>query len=489
MRRWHDHWRAAGLTILALGMLGLRVPAARAQQQQPDQPPPNQQQPPPGQSGAPIPAYHSPLITGDEGDAEDNTQGPTPDTRPLAGTQNIALGGLETKRSYWQPRIDVSAEGDSNAGQNTANTSWTTWTSFAGGVDAQRVSGSSELTLGYTGGFTYSSDRTVPNGVVQELNVTDKFMFRRATVTFLDQFSYLPEQGFGFGGLGGVPLPGGTSTGLGPGIAPGQTILAGEGQNLANSYVTQVDLSLTPRSSLTLAGGDSVLHYFDSALLNTMDVIGRVGYNYQLSSKNTIAVLYNFQGIRYSGFNQSIDDHTAQVAFGRRVTGRLAFQIGAGPEVAVFHTPISSTATSSTQIYWSLNTMLQYQLQRNQFGFNYNHGVNAGAGVLAGAIADTASGSAARRMSRTFTSGITAGYARNKGLTTGKIPSNQSFSYWFTGATLSHPLGRTLGVTLSYQLQYQDSSASFCIGPTCGTSLMRHVISLGLGWHERPLLF
>lgn len=483
MRRLQDNWRAAGVTILALGLLGLSVPAARAQQQQPDQ------QQPPDQSKAPIPAYRSPLLAPDDDQTEENTQGPPPDTRPLAGAQNLAFSGLETKRSYWQPRIDVSASGDSNPGQNTGNSNWTTWTTFAGGADLQEIRGRSELVLGYTGGFTYSNDRNRPNGVVQKLDFVDTIMYRRATITLLDRFSYLPEQGFGFGRLGGVPLPGGVTTGLGAGIAPGQTILAGQGQNLANSFVTQVDAALTSRSSLTFAGGYSVLHYFRSNLLNTTAAIGRVGYNYQLSTKNTVAVIYNFQGIQYSGFNQSIEDHMAQVAFGRRVTGRLAFQIAAGPEVAVFHTPISSTATSSTQIYWSLNTALQYQLRRNSFGFNYTHGVNAGAGVLAGSIADTASGSVGRKMSRTFNSGITGGYSRNEGLTTGKIPSNQRYSYWFTGATLSHPIGRSLGVTLAYQMQYQNSNALFCIGPTCGTSLVRHTISLGLGWHERPLLF
>ena len=345
MRRLHDHWRVTGLAILTLGVLGLQVPAVRAQQQ--SQPDPQQSQ---GQSGAPIPAYHTPLLSADNSDAEDNAQGPSPDTRPLAGVQNIALGGLETKRSYWQPRVELSATGDSNAGQNTGSTNdWATWTSFAGGVDVQQISGGSELTLGYTGGFMYSNVSTRPNGVVQQLNFTDKFAFRRATVMLLDQFNYLPEQNFGFGGLGGVPLPGGVTTGLGPGVAPGQTILAGRGQNITNTYATELDLSVTARSSLTFSGGYSNLYYFDNNLVDTMTVMGRVGYNYQLSRRNTIAVLYNVQAIRYKGFPQSVDDHRAQVAYGRRVTGRLAFQIAAGPEVAMFHTPISSTATSTTQ--------------------------------------------------------------------------------------------------------------------------------------------
>lgn len=483
MRMWHDNWRAAGLTMLALGILGLSAPGTRAQQQ------PRDQQPSSGQSGAPIPAYHAPLLSGDNSEAEDNAQEP-PDTRQLAGVQTLGLRGLDRSRSYWQPRIDLSATGDSNAGQSTGSTSnWATWTSFAGGMDVQQISGGSELTLGYTGGFTYSTDGSHPTGIVQQLNFSDKFVFRRATVTLLDQFGYLPEQNFGFGGLGGVALPGGMTTGLGSGVSPGQTILAGRGQNITNTYVTELDLSVTPRSSLTFAGGYSTLYYFDSNLVDTMNVMGRVGYNYELSRRNTLAVLYNVQAIRYKGFPQSVDDHRAQVAYGRRVTGRLAFQIAGGPEVAMFHTPISSTATSTTNVYWSLNTALQYELRRNHFAVDYSHGVSGGAGVLAGAINDTASGSVTHLMSRTFSSGITGGYARNNGLTTGKITSNQNYNYWFTGATLSHPVGRTLGLTLSYQMQYQDSNAPFCIGPTCSTSMIRHTISFGLGWHERPLLF
>jgi hypothetical protein len=68
-------------------------------------------------------------------------------------------------------------------------------------------------------------------------------------------------------------------------------------------------------------------------------------------------------------------------------------------------------------------------------------------------------------------------------------PLSQAYDYWFVGANLSHPVGRALGLTLSYQMQYQDSNTSFCIGPTCGTSVIRHLISVGVGWHERPLLF
>jgi hypothetical protein len=485
MRMLHYNWCLTGLSVLALGVLALGVPAASAQEQQQDQ-----QQPPQDQSAAPIPAYHSPFASGaDNGNAEDNPQGRPADTHALAGAQNLSLGGFETNRSFWQPRFDLSATGDSNAGQNTTNGGWNTWTSFSGGVDVQQVSAGSEMTLGYTGGVMYSNEGAMSNGFVQIFDFADRFFFHRATVTLIDHLSYLPEQAFGFGGLGGVPLQGGGATGLGTEFAPGQSILAGRGQSLTNSSVSELDMYLTPRSSLTLAGGYSVLHYFGSNQLNSVDVIGRVGYNYQLSSKNTIAVLYNFSAIRYNGINQSIDDHTAHVSYGRRITGRLAFQIAGGPEVTMYRMPISGTATNSTQVYWSLNTALQYELRRSDFRFGYSHGVTAGSGVLAGAVTDTVNGAATRKMSRTFTSGIAGGYSRNTGLAIGTISSSQSYNYWFAGATLSHPWGRTLGLTLSYQMQYQNSNIPFCVGLTCGSSVLRHLISVGVGWHERPLPF
>lgn len=473
--------------IIALSTLGLAAPAAMGQQQQ------EQTQ---DQSAAPIPAYRSPLASA-ANDSAINPQGPTPDTRPLAGAQYLSLGGLGTTRSYWQPHLDVFATADTNPSQNTTTQSnWTTWTSFSGGVDIHQIAGASEMTVGYTGGAMYSNEGTISNGVVQSLNFAEKVSFRRSSISFFDQLNYLPEQAFGFGGLTGASLPGGISGVLGPGFVPGQSILAGRGKSIANSSVAEVDVHLTPRSSLTFTGGYSLLRYFDSDLLDYGDVIAQGGYNYQISERNTIAVLYNYSGVRYSHFTQSIDAHTAQISFGRRVTGRLSFQVAAGPQVIFFQTPISSGsgtsaggATNSTQIDWSLNTAIQYQMQRIGLGLSYNHGVSGGSGVLAGAIGDTVSGSITRQMSHTFTSGITAGYARNYGLTVGTTPASQTYNYWFAGANLSHPFGRSLGLTLSYQMQYQDSNATFCVGPTCGVKLMRHLISIGLGWHDRPRLF
>jgi hypothetical protein len=445
----------------------------------------------------PIPAYRSPLASeaGNE-DSDEEAQPLTPDTRPLSGVQNLGLGRPENDHSYWQPHIDVSGSVDSNPQEGPNASNWGTWVSFSGGADVHRTSGDSDLTLSYLGGGLIASGSNASDGVVQQLGVVDRFTLRRWTISFADQMSYLPGSDFGYGGLGATGLPGG-SVGLGTTFGlPGQTALTGLGQSIANAFSTEADVELTPRTSFTFVGGYSLLHFSESGLLDSSDASFRGGYNYLLTRSDTIAAIYTYSGLRYSNFGQSIDAHTIQGSYGRRVTGRLAFQVAAGPQIAVFRIPIPSgsgnvtPANASTQLYWSLNMNLNYQLQRTALNLSYSHGVSGGAGLLGGSVADTVYGSAIRQMSRTFSSGVTAGYARNNGLAIGSMtPANQTYDYWFAGATFSHPIGRTLGVTFSYQMQYQNSSGSFCIGPTCGTSVIRHLISFGLGWHEKPLLF
>lgn len=471
------------------------APAARCQQ--PDS---SGAQNPKNGAEQPIPAYHSPFASASNGQDEENaSQTLQPDTRPLSGAQYISFGKLTNKRSYWQPRFDLSGSADSNPQEGASTTNWGAWTSFLAGVDIHHTSGTSNMTLSYTGGGMFSSENSVSNGTVQELSVVDEISFRRSVLSLIDQLNYLPQASLGFGGVGGLPLVGGGLTGLGPGFTDGGSILTGQGQNLANSTVVQLQTFLTPRSSITMSGGYSLLHYFGNNLVDSGDITFQGGYNYQLTRHDTMAVVYGFSDFRYNSLNQSIYTHTVQGSYGRRVTGRLAFQFGAGPEVAIFNQGAGASGgtgggtgasnTSSTHVYWSMNTALNYQQQRTAVGLNYSHGVGAGSGVLAGSVTDIVTGSLTRQMSRNFSSGLNAGYSRNSSLpiVTGGS-GGQNYDYWFAGASLAKPLSETMAFTLSYQMQYQTSSGARCTGTYCG-NVIRHLITVGLSWHQRPLLF
>jgi hypothetical protein len=83
---------------------------------------------------------------------------------------------------------------------------------------------------------------------------------------------------------------------------------------------------------------------------------------------------------------------------------------------------------------------------------------------------------------------VNFGFSRNSGLVESGVTAT-SYNYWFAGANVNHRLGRTMNVNLSYQAQIQDSNSSFCIGSNCGTEIVIHTITVGLGWQARPMRF
>jgi hypothetical protein len=494
---------------LATGILALSISTAHAQQQGQQnqqgqqgqsQSSPSGQAPSssPSEATGPIPAYHSPLASGADQNNPDQGQAVQPDDTPLTGATHLTLGAPEVSRSYWQPKASVLETADSDA--LGTGTGWVSYTSLLGGVDVHKISGHSNFTLGYLGGGTISNDSTLGDSVIQEVSLAEKITEGRFVLSFLDGMDYLPEASFGYGGTGGasgISLPVGGVTSLQPGLYTDETIATTRGQRIDNTSIVELDTKLSRRSSITLLGGYSLLHYFDISLLDVNDVIAQAGYNRTLSKSDTIAVLYRFNEYSYSGLSQRIDDNVAQVSYGKRLTGRLAFQVAAGPEYTMFNLPVQTgtgtptlTSASTSYLTWSLNASLTYQVRRGSLGLSYSHGLGGGSGVLTGAEADMVTGSASHQITRTVNGSLSGGYARNRGFSIGSTAGpNQVYDDWNAGAGLTRLFGRTLSMFLSYQLQYQDSNTTFCAGATCGTNYWRHLISVGLNWQSRPMLF
>jgi hypothetical protein len=479
--------KSMGAVIL---VMVVSVPVARSQQQSI------------GQATPSAPAFYSPpspaASNGNADDPNANPQELAPDKRALAGAQAFSLGVPALRHSFWQPFFNLMLTLDTNPLATNHSNGLTTWTSLFGGVDLRRMSGRSDVTLNYLAFGTTANNGNASNSLSHELELVEKLSLRRTAISFFDQFSYLPEAAFGADAPGGPNLPGAQGLSLQPALTPNQSILTIRGQRISNSFLTEVDTFLTPRSSLTFVGSYSLLRFLDNGFLNFSDTAFQAGYNHQFTRKDTIALLYRFTAFRYNNFDQSIDGHIVQVAYGRRVMGRLAFQIAAGPEVGFFRTPTSpgtgtsggstSTIRSSTQAYWILDTSMTYQRQRTNFGLAYDHSLSGGAGVLAGAVNSQVSGSINSQLSRTLNGGLVLGYARNQGLNVAApTPSNQSYNYWFSGVNFSHPLGRWTNLFWSYRVQFQDSNTGFCVGTTCGKSFARHTFSIGFGWRPRPI--
>jgi hypothetical protein len=491
--------------LTASCLIALCPPVVRAQSQQQGQ----GQNQSPDQSSQPIPAYHSPLASAAD-NGQDDTSGAqqlVPDTRPLTGVEDLSIGIPATQHSYWQPRVDFFSTLDTNPLNGSGNNSLTSFTTISAGIDLHRISGNSALTLDYTGGGSISNDGSSTNGVVQALSLSERLAYRRYAISFFDQLLYAPQTALGASSIPGTSgLPGGGAGGFGNGYTPGQSILTTRGQRLTNSTDGEVDAFLNARSSLTFVGGYSILDSFDDSQLNYGNVIFSAGYNYQMSRANTVGFSYQYSAFNYSNFDQSIKNNIISVSYGRRITGKLAFQVSGGPDIAFVHMPIpTSTGTSggagggtlgsstaTTQVYASFNTSLRYQGRLVGFAATYNHGVGGGSGVLAGSITDNTSGTVSRQLSRTLNGSWNLGYSRNRGLeVAGTATASQLFNYWYTGVSLSHPWGRSMNLSFGYQLQYQNQSANTpgCTGAACGTSETRNQITFALGWHRQPIPF
>jgi hypothetical protein len=472
--------------LIVLCVAALTVPAVRAQQQ------PTDQSAPPAQAGQPNAAPNP-----EEEPTDINGQRLTPDNRALAGVQTVSLGVPALEHSYWQPSLYVTAAGDSNPLLTPSTTDWTTWTTVLGALAVRANSNRSQFTMDYVGGGSISNDASVQNAIVQEMQIGERIMGKRTTLLLLDQADYIPETSFGYGGLNALTLPGGGALGLQPSLVPSETILSERGQRLLNSSLVEFDGLLTPRVTFTVAGGYAILHDFNNDILNFNNAIGQAGLSYQMSRQDSIAVLYRYDDYRFPNAAATLQGHIAEFTYARRITGRLAFQIGAGPEYAIFHIPATTGTgttgtgtTSTTSIYWVGDAALTYDMRRTSLVLRYDHGVAGGSGVLSGSIADTVAGEISSQLSRTWHGDLTVGYARNQPLSI--VPAatptaNPTFDYYFGSAGLSHPWGRNVTVSLGYLSQYQNTNTTYCVGTICGTTILRQQVSFGLNLHTRPI--
>jgi hypothetical protein len=428
---------------------------------------------------------------GDDQEAVPDPGALNPDTTPLTGALVPGVGSPEMRHSYWVPGIQYGNFVRSSGVTQPVGSDWNTTSFVAGNLSLLENWSDSRLILNYSGGGTFSTDKTQGNDYFHQLDVVQQFNWRGWQLVFVDDFGYLPEAQFGFGAASSLAAPGIggllgiSSPGLQTNYQPSQSIFAAVGSRYSNSITTQVAYLVSPRGSITLAGSYGILRFVQSGNINSNDSIFSAGYNYALSKNDTIGVQYRFSAYRYLGDPQAIQDHTAQFAYGRKLTGRLALQLFAGPELTAFrvHGP---GLTDRTSVSGGAN--LNYALSRANLSASYNHGVSGGSGVFAGSTADQLQGGINRQLSRVWAGNISFGYARNSALQISNVASaSPTFNSWFAGGGLQRPLGRTANMTVGYTAYLQDATGASCSTGTC-SSYLQHQVSVSFQWHARPMV-
>ena len=449
-----------------------------------------------GSSALEVPPVVTPIYTGNSHATDGALETSTTNDRPLAGAQDLSPDASESRRSYWRPFFNVTSVLDTNPLGVGNTVTIAPWGSFYGGADLHWSSHSSDLSFNYLGGGVLSQYST-EDGPIQQLSLGEKLSWRHAAISLFDQFGYLPQAVSEFYVPMGADLSANREASLQPAFLPNQSIVSTLGQELTNSLLGELDVPFGQRSSLTLLGSYSVVRFFKSNFLDLNDTTVQAGFNRHVTRNNTVALLYRLTAFRFSDVYQPMDGHVFQLAFGRQVTGHMAFQVAAGPELAFFRTVASQTPSvtsqqtvvHSKQLYWSLDSSMTYDIGRRVLKLSYGHSLTDGAGFLTGAVTDQGSAAIDTPFSRTLAAELIGGYARNQGLmqTTQQL-TNEIYRDWFGGLTINHALSRKLSIFFSYQVQRQATNF-VCVSVACGSEFTRQLVSVGLTGHAqaRPI--
>jgi hypothetical protein len=474
MRNWNKILQA-GLVLTAMSALATQQ--GRAQQD----------------SGNPKPAARQEVPLPGPFDQDSNTQPDAvmPDTRPLTGAQEFSVGTEPARHSYWAPGFRFANFWQSNPVGGTGN-DWVSSSYLVGTLSVRKNWIHSSLAVNYSGGGTISTAPAAADlsGGYQQLGLVHEFDWNRWKLSILDQFSYTTSSTFGFGGATNIDLPGIGGTlgsdlpGLQNNYVPNQSVFGSIGTRYSNGGVVQTEYLISKRSSIVLSGSYGILRFTQSGNIDVNNAIFSGGYNYQISAKDHIGVVYHYSNYRYLGDPQAFSDHSAQFAYGRKLTGRLGLQLYGGPEITVFRIPLGN---ESHRIGGAGGVGIAYAFSKGDMGVSYSHGLTGGSGLLIGSSSDQIQIQAGRQLARRYRVQTGFGFARNKSLESGNslIPGQTYDTYYFN-AGINRALGRTTNFNVGYTFQRQNADLQFCPTIACGSTYTQHQVSVGFDWHTRP---
>jgi hypothetical protein len=432
------------------------------------------------------------VTPGDSADAAN--QQTIPDTHTLAGAQELTLGTSASAHNFILPSFSVMTQMGTNpfaSGAGATTHPATLSTSYLSArLGLNRISERSEFLLDYLVGGSFSNDSSQGDSLLQNLEASETVHSGRWSILFGDQFSYLSDSIFGYGGVGGLQDFGvslGNGVGSSPGISssfvPNQSIYIDGLPRINNTGLGQMNYALSHRSSLTFVGAYGIQNFRKSPLQDSNVATFQGGYDYLLSRQNSVSFFYRFDNFAFSNLPQGTQVHSVQAAFARRITGRLAWSFGGGPSIQIFQNPLTGPGTIAIPTAF---TDLKYQLTYTRFTMSYTHGITNGSGISPGALTDTFSGKATRTLGKNWAISLQAGFSRNDPLQQTLLRVGSPPEAWFTTSRISRRFVGYGEFFLQYIASGQSSLYPFCTLPACSINTLTSTGSVGYTWGLRP---
>jgi hypothetical protein len=456
---------------------------------------------------------------------------PISENPPLSSLDLPSLEPSAAPVSYVQPGATVSESAESNAGSVLGGSGVTSVTRALGSLTLKRLWSHYDLGLDYIGGVGYYHAQGLGFMSLQQMDVDQKITWKRGQLSLRDSFSYLPEGNFGgsYGSLGsqGVASLGSTAFG---GFWGGSTLgNLGLAPRILNLSLADVTETLSARSSLTAAGGYAFTHFYGSdtagnSFIGSSQTSVQVGFNRVLNEHSQLALVYGYQGFDFSVIGTAFHSHVFQGMYGHRISGRLDFLVGAGPQLTFIDTQsavcsqpalipllcqlfggtLIPTTIKDTKVGAAIQARLRYKFPRTSLDLEYQRFDTSGSGLFAGAQSNIVSFSVQRPLSRVWDAFADIGYSTNSRLqplsveqlsqcgsgATQNCPANNAtgYDYGFFGGGVHRALGRTMHAYASYQFNQLRFDPSFCTsGVPCNRISNRSVVTVGLDWTPRPI--
>lgn len=393
------------------------------------------------------------------------------DTHTLSSIESLGIGSLGVLTNDLDPSVRFT-----QSGGNAATANWEGITAIGMNLDFADHGTHSHLTGYYRGSRVLYFPDSGYNSTYNNLGVAEEYRAARWLFRIREDFLSSTQVGLGGVDLAGVPMSiGANLMNALPATAEIDTILTARAKRSRSTTSGEVNYLLSHRSTLTLAGTFNSSTYSTAGFIDTQRTSGRIGYDYFLSPKNAVGIFYEESQMRFTPVPYGLRTDSAQFAFGRRLTGRMAFQVSAGPMRVAF-------GNTSQQLNWTVSSSMLLQGRRTQYTLTYAHATAGGSGIFTGVTSHTVMASVRYRLTPWWTFSDTAGYSFNQNLgVTGAVADH--IGNWYDSAAIERAFGRHLQFALNYAMQAQNGAAAICAVTACAPNAVRETVGATLEWH------